>query len=178
MIPFYLWHESLHVAFWMNIARYAVNFNQLHIANGLLHHEYGQKPYDTRIDAKDNMLWNICTFGEGKWINLSVYFKAEHVNFLSGYHNYHHVFPYDYRAGEFGSVSDFNLGAAFIDFCACFGWAYELKTVKPSMIERRVRRTGDGSHWMMKTDAFREGIWGYGDEQIDAEDEKELLKEF
>lgn len=123
----------------MNIARYAVNFNQLHIANGLLHHEHslGTKPYDTRIDAKDNLLWSICTLGEG-------------------FHNYHHVFPYDYRAGEFGGISNANIGAAFIDFCAYFGWAYDLKTVRQEMIERRARRTGDGSHFISREDAMKE----------------------
>lgn len=38
------------------------------------------------------------------------------------------------------------------------------------MIERRVRKTGDGSHWLMKREAFKEGIWGYGDEMIDTQD--------
>lgn len=144
LIPYHLWGESMHAAFWMNIARYAVNFNQLHIANGLLHHEHGlgTKPYDTRIDAKDTILWTICTMGEG-------------------YHNYHHVFPYDYRAGEFGGISDFNIGSAFIDLCAFFGWVYDLKTVSVEMIERRVRRTGDGSHWVVKSEVSSSEIENY-----------------
>lgn len=116
----------------MNIARYAINFNQLHIANGLLHHEHGvgRKPYDTRIEAKDNILWTILTMGEG-------------------YHNFHHIFPFDYRAGEYGGVKDFNIGGAFITFCSYFGWAYDLKTASLEVIEIRVRKTGDGSRCSM-----------------------------
>lgn len=69
-----------------------------------------------------------------------------------GWHNYHHVFPWDYKTSELGNYN-FNTTASFIDFFARIGWAYELKTVPPKMIKSRVQRTGDGSH----------NLWGWGD---------------
>lgn len=60
-----------------------------------------------------------------------------------GYHNYHHVFPQDYRTSEF--PMSFSLTTGFIDFFASLGWAYDLKTVSKQLIEKRSLRTGDGS---------------------------------
>ena len=62
-----------------------------------------------------------------------------------GWHNYHHVFPWDYKTAELGNYS-MNFTAAFIDFFAKIGWAYDLKTVSPEIIKKRVLRTGDGTH--------------------------------
>lgn len=72
--------------------------------------------------------------------------------FGEGWHNYHHVFPWDYKTAEFGKYS-MNFTTAFIDFFARIGWAYDLKTVSPDIIKQRVKRTGDGSH----------ATWGWGD---------------
>lgn len=40
--------------------------------------------------------------------------------FGEGFHNYHHVFPWDYKTSEFGFYS-LNLTKAFIDFFAKIG---------------------------------------------------------
>lgn len=61
-----------------------------------------------------------------------------------GWHNYHHVFPWDYKTAELFNYR-YNVTTAFIDFFAKIGWAKDLKTVSPEMIERRAARTGDGS---------------------------------
>jgi stearoyl-CoA desaturase (delta-9 desaturase) len=62
-----------------------------------------------------------------------------------GWHNYHHVFPWDYKAAELGNYN-MNTTKAVIDFFAWIGWAYDLKTVPERIIRSRARRTGDGSH--------------------------------
>lgn len=72
--------------------------------------------------------------------------------FGEGWHNYHHVFPWDYKTAELGNYR-MNLTTAFIDFFAKIGWAYDLKSVSTEIIEKRVHRTGDGSH----------NLWGWGD---------------
>lgn len=58
-----------------------------------------------------------------------------------GWHNYHHTFPWDYKAAELDSYNG-NVSTAFIDFMAKIGWAYELKTVPLDIIRKRVLRTG------------------------------------
>lgn len=65
--------------------------------------------------------------------------------FFVGWHNYHHVFPWDYKTAELPGYF-FNLSTAFIDFFAWLGMATELKTVPDEIIKRRLLRTGDGSH--------------------------------
>lgn len=136
IVPYYAWNESLTIAFCVNVTRLILNFTQQNIGNGLLHYN-GLKPYDKNITAAESKWWIICTLGEG-------------------YHNYHHAFPYDYRAAESSKLSDWNFGAFFIDTCAKFGLVYDQKTASKEMIEKRVIRTGDGSHWMMRDWRFND----------------------
>lgn len=84
--------------------------------------------------------------------------------FGEGWHNYHHVFPWDYKTGEWGNYS-LNLTTAFIDFFAKIGLAYDLKSVTPNIIEKRVKRTGDGTHAM----------WGWGDKDLSTEDKENII---
>jgi stearoyl-CoA desaturase (delta-9 desaturase) len=60
-----------------------------------------------------------------------------------GWHNYHHTFPWDYKAAELDSYSG-NMSTAFIDFMAKIGLAYDLKTVPPAMVLTTIKRTGSG----------------------------------
>uniref|UniRef100_T1GV97 Fatty acid desaturase domain-containing protein n=1 Tax=Megaselia scalaris TaxID=36166 RepID=T1GV97_MEGSC len=89
-------------------------------------HFWGSHPFDKYFSGADNMLIACMTQGEG-------------------WHNYHHVFPWDYKAAELGTYGS-NYTTAFIDFFAKYGMAYDLKMVTEEMIMKRVRRTGDGSH--------------------------------
>lgn len=61
-----------------------------------------------------------------------------------GWHNYHHAFPWDYRAAELGFK--YSPTTFIIDVLATFGLAYDLRTTSPHLIQQRVLRTGDGSH--------------------------------
>lgn len=72
-----------------------------------------------------NIFTSLCTFGEG-------------------FHNYHHTFPWDYRAAELGN-NYLNLSTKFIDFFAWIGWAYDLRTVPEDNVKARLKRTGDGT---------------------------------
>lgn len=46
--------------------------------------------------------------------------------FGEGWHNYHHVFPWDYKTGEFGDYA-LNLTSGFIDVFAKMGWVRDRK---------------------------------------------------
>lgn len=74
-----------------------------------------------------------------------------------GFHNYHHTFPWDYKAAEL-PVYTCNFTLRFIDFFAHFGWAYDLRSVQSDMIKRRVNRTGDGSHNSLKNNDNNQNI--------------------
>jgi len=68
-----------------------------------------------------------------------------------GWHNYHHTFPWDYNASEYGAP--YNLASYFIRWCARRGYAWDLKTVNEETIYRRAEKTGDGSPILAKPPA-------------------------
>jgi fatty-acid desaturase len=88
---------------------------------------------------------------------------------VKGFHNYHHAFPWDYKAAELGSYYG-NWSTAFIDLMAKIGWAYDLKSVSAKMVEKRALRTGDGS-WKFDT-ANDKAVWGWDDKNMDENDIK------
>ncbi|XP_056640704.1 acyl-CoA Delta-9 desaturase-like [Diorhabda sublineata] len=143
-IPVYFWNETIWNSFWINFNfRFTITLNIAFFVNSVAH-MWGQKPYDKNISSVENLGVSLATLGEG-------------------WHNYHHVFPWDYKAGELGNT--YNPSTAFIHFFAKLGWAYDLKSVSRNMVIRRTIKTGDGSH---------PEIWGYGDTDIDREDMEEL----
>jgi len=155
LVPCYFWGESLWIAFWVCwVTRFCINFTQLNFTNSA-NHFIGLRPYDKASSATDNLWCNFLSFGEG-------------------YHNYHHVFPYDYRSGEFGDIGHYNFNAMIIDFFASMGWVYDRKKVSPEMIARRVAKSGDGSHYLSHDEAHKNSIYGYGDKDIDQADQEEL----
>jgi stearoyl-CoA desaturase (delta-9 desaturase) len=62
-----------------------------------------------------------------------------------GWHNYHHMFPWDYKTDEFAAYGQ-NFVAAFIEFFAYIGWAYDLKRPSKELVQKVVEKLGDGSH--------------------------------
>lgn len=73
-----------------------------------------------------------------------------------GWHNYHHAFPWDYRASELGTP--YNLTGYFIDRLAELGWVWDRKTATPNMVKNRVLRTGDGSHLIYGNELDRRAV--------------------
>uniref|UniRef100_A0A2A4JG15 Fatty acid desaturase domain-containing protein n=1 Tax=Heliothis virescens TaxID=7102 RepID=A0A2A4JG15_HELVI len=141
LIPVYCWGETWSNAWHITMLRYIMNLNVTFLVNSAAH-IWGYKPYDAKILPVQNVAVSVATGGEG-------------------FHNYHHVFPWDYRAAELGNNS-LNLTTKFIDFFAWIGWAYDLKTVSEDMIKLRTKRTGDGTD-----------LWGHEqkyDEVLDVKD--------
>lgn len=62
-----------------------------------------------------------------------------------GYHNYHHTFPWDYRAAELGSRV--NVTTFWLNFFQKIGWAYDMKTPSREILQKIVENSGDGSHY-------------------------------
>ncbi|XP_030559244.1 acyl-CoA Delta(11) desaturase-like [Drosophila novamexicana] len=145
IIPMICWNESLLCSWFVaTMFRWCFQLNMTWLVNSAAH-KFGGRPYDKNINPSQSPYVSAFTFGEG-------------------WHNYHHVFPWDYKTAEWGRYS-LNMTTAFIDFFAKIGWAYELKSVAPETIERRVRRTGDGTH----------ELWGWGDKDLTTEDAQHVL---
>nr|XP_022906819.1 acyl-CoA Delta(11) desaturase-like [Onthophagus taurus] len=146
LVPYYFWNESFVVAWNLSLMRYAVTLHATWLVNSAAH-IYGDKPFDKNITPRENRFVSIITCGEG-------------------WHNYHHVFPWDYKASELG-FQKLNVTAGIIEFFARIGWAFELKTVSEDMVRRRAKRTGDGSH---------EGeYWGWGDKDMSKCEQNEIV---
>ncbi|KAK0177487.1 hypothetical protein PV328_001537 [Microctonus aethiopoides] len=91
-------------------------------------HIYGYRSYDKSIRSTENVWVALAASGEG-------------------WHNYHHVFPWDYQAAELKSFI-FNTTKFWIDFFAKIGWAYDLKYATTQHIEKVVETKGDGTHFI------------------------------
>lgn len=86
--------------------------------------------------------------------------------FGEGWHNYHHVFPWDYKAAELGDYR-LNFSTGFIDFCAWLGLAYNLKTANVTLVSKRSQRTGENSNKENRVE-----VWGWGDADMTESDKK------
>ncbi|CAL8142140.1 unnamed protein product [Orchesella dallaii] len=143
--------------------RYGVSLHFTFFVNSLAH-MWGDKPYDKEISSSENALVSFLAAGEG-------------------WHNYHHTFPWDYKAAEFGYK--INVSTMFIHFFAMIGWAYDLKTVSHQLLVDRINRTGDGSHPLFnhahvhdKTPINNDHkhsetslpAWGWGDKALSKDD--------
>lgn len=108
--------QSISIAAW----RYVSSLHCTWFVNSAAH-IWGSQDYDTKIEARESELVSLGALGEG-------------------FHNYHHTFPFDYSTSEHGGYCNFT--TLFIDTMAFLGLAYDLKTAKPEMINKRRARTG------------------------------------
>ncbi|KAH8246958.1 hypothetical protein KR032_005050 [Drosophila birchii] len=155
-VPWYFWNEDLYMSFWINFnMRFTWTLNVAFFVNSVAH-MYGNKPYDKNIMSVEAPIVSLLAMGEG-------------------WHNYHHVFPWDYKTGEFGNYS-LNVTTAFIDFCAWLGLAKGRKSVSQDMVLRRAEKCGDGTRFLSDDFAHKDSVWGFGDKDIPCEDLVELAK--
>uniref|UniRef100_A0A3B1K8M5 Stearoyl-CoA desaturase 5 n=1 Tax=Astyanax mexicanus TaxID=7994 RepID=A0A3B1K8M5_ASTMX len=124
LVPWYFWDESIWNSYFLpGILRYTICLNCTWLVNSAAH-IYGNRPYDKYINPRENCLVTFGAMGEG-------------------FHNFHHTFPFDYSASEFGLR--LNPTTCFIDFMCLLGLASNRKKATPEMIKSRKLRTGDGS---------------------------------
>jgi len=122
LVPMVLFGETWWNAFFIaGILRLVVLLNMTWLVNSAAH-MWGNRPYDKHINPSENLLVTLGAIGEG-------------------FHNYHHTFPWDYRASEFGVKV--NISTIFINLMAKIGWAYDLKMVSKDVIYQRKLRTGE-----------------------------------
>ncbi|XP_054155270.1 acyl-CoA desaturase-like [Oppia nitens] len=128
-IPYLLWGETLWISYFTCIMlRYAFTLNVTWCVNSAAH-LWGTKPYDKSINPVECVI--------------------RHIMFGEGFHNYHHTFPWDYSASEFGAWRVFNPATLFIDMFALIGWAYDLKKPSKEVINNRMKRSGDFNYKSM-----------------------------
>lgn len=113
IIPVLFWEESIVRSFLIcYVWRQGVVLHDTWFVNSAAH-LLGDKPYDPKIIPVENTFVSMFTMGEG-------------------YHNFHHAFPFDYRAADFGF---FNLNKWFLDTMEKLGLAEDLKKASTKMIK-------------------------------------------
>ena len=91
----------------------AVGMPQLGTVNSVAH-VFGDRPYK-EIPPSQNFFTSLLAVGEG-------------------WHNYHHAYPFDYKAAELPWFVQLNLTTLFIDTMALLGQAYDLKMMKQNKL--------------------------------------------
>ncbi|XP_026482579.1 acyl-CoA desaturase 3-like [Ctenocephalides felis] len=125
VIPVYCWGEEWYFSFCVQcLIRYACSLNFTWSVNSFAH-LYGHRPYDNRINPVENKLVSFFAMGEG-------------------WHNYHHVFPWDYKAAEMPYT--INITTVWLDVFAKLGWAYDMKQPSKELVKNVAIKHGDGSH--------------------------------
>ncbi|CAB3374534.1 Hypothetical predicted protein [Cloeon dipterum] len=121
----YVFDEPWWLCVGTNMVRYMISLNGVWSVNSVAHY-FGGHPYDKNIRPAENWFVTACALGEG-------------------WHNYHHVFPFDYSSSEFGFKKN-NATTLFINFFSLIGWARDLKTASKEMVQRHAARCGDGTY--------------------------------
>ncbi|KAK0182035.1 hypothetical protein PV327_000207 [Microctonus hyperodae] len=124
-IPVYFLNQSLKWTIVTQIfMRYPWLLNITWSVNSFAH-LFGYHAYDKSIRPTQNIFVSFVTGGEG-------------------WHNYHHVFPWDYKANEFKSFW-FNPTSLWLDVFHKLGLVYDLRRATPDHIEKLAKRKGDGT---------------------------------
>ena len=71
-------------------------------------HLWGERPYDPKSNPAENPLVAVASLGEG-------------------WHNWHHKYPFDYAASEYGVTRQFNPTKLIIDSAAAVGLVTDRK---------------------------------------------------
>jgi len=123
IIPIFCWGETFRCAVVSQIfVRYMLSLHFTWSVNSAAH-LFGNKPYDRTINPRENAFVSLIALGEG-------------------WHNYHHTFPWDYKAAE---LFRFNVTLWWIDFFAKIGWAYDLKSPNQAMVDSVKDRKGENA---------------------------------
>jgi stearoyl-CoA desaturase (delta-9 desaturase) len=106
------------------LMRLVVSHHLTFFINSLAHY-WGRQPYTSENTARDNDVLALLTYGEG-------------------YHNFHHIFQWDYRNGI--RWWQYDPTKWWISFCSAVGLASELKRVpefqiRRALLERQFERT-------------------------------------
>ncbi|CAK4699890.1 hypothetical protein LEN26_016912 [Aphanomyces euteiches] len=120
VVAMYGWNESWNIALLVpGFFRYVFVLHATWLVNSAAHF-YGYKPYDPDMGPTENTFVAFFAMGEG-------------------WHNWHHVFPYDYAASEFGVSAQWNPTKLFIDAMAKIGLVTDRKRALQAWEGRKTR---------------------------------------
>lgn len=121
VLPIYLWNETIFMAIMSQpILRYCFTLNSTWSVNSFAH-LYGNKPYNQNICPVENPFIAFFAIGEG-------------------WHNYHHVFPWDYKAAE-SPLYKLNFTTFLLDMAARFNFVYDRKQASTELVYKTIHQS-------------------------------------
>lgn len=126
--------------FWIGgVFRHVWVLNMTWCVNSVAH-LWGDKPY-ADINPSENFFVSLGAMGEG-------------------WHNFHHKYPSDYATGEFGMTSgQWNPTKLFIDLCAKFHFASDLKRSRTAKSTRLARKLKNKEKKKQEMAAMKKSKW-------------------
>ena len=116
-----LWGDNFWNGYWVAGAlRYILVLHATWLVNSAAHF-YGDHPYDPKSWPSENPIVSYLAVGEG-------------------WHNWHHKYPYDYAASEYGIDRQYNPTKLFIDFFCLIGLASDCKRGTGAWSQLRAKR--------------------------------------
>lgn len=138
--PVYFWNETMRVSILSQLFRYCLSLNATWSVNSFAH-LFGNKPFDPHIFPSQNAWVSFFAVGEG-------------------WHNYHHVFPWDYKAAELPYYG-LNWTTMFLDLAAYFNLVYDRKQPSPKIISQvKIRNTLLKAHTHEVRTSVRHSVGG------------------
>uniref|UniRef100_A0A7S2B0V8 Fatty acid desaturase domain-containing protein n=1 Tax=Octactis speculum TaxID=3111310 RepID=A0A7S2B0V8_9STRA len=117
----YCWGAEFWSCVWIAGAlRYCAVLHFTWLVNSAAH-IYGDHPYNPSCWTAENPFVSLCSLGEG-------------------WHNWHHKYPFDYAASEFGIDRQFNPTKLFLDGCAKLGLVYDRKRAVGAWTRLKLKR--------------------------------------
>jgi len=116
-----LWGDSFWNGYWVAGAlRYTYVLHCTWLVNSAAHF-FGDHPYDVNSWPAENPVVSFMAVGEG-------------------WHNWHHKYPFDYAASEYGIERQYNPTKLFVDICCFFGLASDCKRATGAWAKLRQQR--------------------------------------
>lgn len=115
----------LHSLLIVGFLRYVVVLHFTWLVNSAAH-LWGSRPYDASSNPAENFLVAVASIGEG-------------------WHNWHHKYPFDYAASEFGVLARFNPTKLLIDGAAAVGLVWDRKRATKMWERDKMRQHQDAS---------------------------------
>ena len=107
-----MWNSLWIGFFYFGVLRWVLLLHATWCVNSVAH-MWGTKPYNPKLSSRQNTFTSIVAVGEG-------------------WHNYHHTYPYDYRASEFSWNHEWNPTTLLLDSLSSIGLVWNKKTGNPN----------------------------------------------
>jgi stearoyl-CoA desaturase (delta-9 desaturase) len=104
---YYFWNSLWIGYFYFGVLRWVLLLHITWCVNSVAH-MWGSTPYNDRLSSRQNTFTSLVAMGEG-------------------WHNYHHSYPYDYRASENNWNNEWNPTTLLLDGLSAFGLVWNKK---------------------------------------------------